>query len=123
MVKKLLIVDDDASVVKLLQAILSDLNLKIETARNGQEALDKAKDGSFSIILLDVMMPIVDGYRVASELSALLGNRMPKILFLTARDTKKERHITTVVGAVGMIQKPFQIPDLRKQITKLIKES
>src|SRR5689334_141968 len=105
--KRILIADDDPDLLDLLKMDLSFLGYDIQTATNGREAIDIATKNIFDLILLDVMMPFVDGYHVASEITEKLGDKAPKIAIMTSRDTVREKGIALLSGAITVVQKPF----------------
>jgi len=110
--RRILIADDDTRLVDLLREFLIPRGFEIQIATNGKEALAQASTGSFDLVLLDVMMPLQDGYHVAAEIHASMGTRAPKILLMTARDARSERHFADLTGAVGILQKPFLLDEL-----------
>ena len=86
---KVLIVDDEPFNVDVLQQELEDLNYQILTAFNGQEALDKIKSQQPDLILLDLMMPVLDGFAVLSQIKADNDLRdIPVIIVSAANDSK-----------------------------------
>jgi CheY-like chemotaxis protein len=117
--QKIMVVDDTAVVRVLVKSILSrDYNI-IE-ACNGQEAIDLSGREVPDLILMDIMMPGVDGY---SACSAIKSNPMTKdipIVMLTAVDYDLNRRLAENVGASGYITKPFGIEDLKKVIDRLL---
>jgi len=86
---RLLVVDDDADIVELLAASLRFSGFEVTTARNGHEALAVAASTRPDLIVLDVMMPGLDGLTVVRRLRES-GNRVPVVL-LTARDSTEDR--------------------------------
>ena len=70
MSKHLLVVDDDEYILELYEELLTEAGYKVDTAKNGQEGLDKIKKKSYNLVLLDVMMPILDGIEVLRKLKA-----------------------------------------------------
>lgn len=119
--KRILIADDDPDLLDLLKMDLSYQGYDILTATNGKDALGLATcNDPVDLILLDVMMPFIDGYHVASEISANLGERMPKIVIMTSRDTVREKGIAMLSGAMHVVQKPFTVEDLHKLIASIL---
>lgn len=118
--KRILIADDDPDLLDLLKMDLSYQGYEILTASNGKDALQLASAREVDVALLDVMMPYIDGYHVASELSSKLGPRSPKILIMTSRDTDREKGIALLSGAVAMIQKPFTMQQLHLIVSQLL---
>lgn len=109
---KILIVDDVLSNVLLLQAILKKEGFGIETASNGLEALSKVKSILPDLILLDVMMPEMDGYEVAARLQDMeIGKEIP-IIFLTALNDTDSIVKGFRLGANDYLTKPFRKEEL-----------
>jgi two-component system response regulator CpxR len=118
--KRILIADDDKMFVSFVQDALAGRGLSIEATFDGESTLSRALSGGFDLILLDVMMPKIDGYHISSELMRAMGERAPKILIVTARDTKTEKAIAYMAGAVGVLQKPFLADELRARVHELL---
>ncbi len=118
--KSILVVDDDPDLVDLLSLDLSNQGYEVLTASNGKEALQLANNRKIDLLLLDVMMPYMDGYHVAHEVSTRLGANAPKVLLMTSRDTVRERGVILMSGADGAIQKPFALNELHQRIEELL---
>lgn len=121
--KRILIADDDPDLLELLKMDLSLLEYEIETATNGKDALEIATKGAFDLVILDVMMPYIDGYHVASELTGKMGSNAPKIMIMTSRDTQREQGVAMMSGATLVLQKPFGMLDLHKKIEEILEKS
>jgi len=117
--KRILIADDDPDLLELLKMDLTFQEYEITTAVNGKEALDIATKEKFDLVLLDVMMPYIDGYHVASEISSKLGSNAPKIMIMTSRDTHREKGIAMMSGAISVMQKPFGMAELHNKIKEI----
>lgn len=108
--KILLLVDDDPTNIKVVHAILGD-NYKIRVAMNGTKALDLAKTKPVpDLILLDVMMPEIDGYEVCGRLKTSQETRDIPVIFLTGKTEVADETRGFKVGAVDYIHKPFSPP-------------
>ncbi|HBL18125.1 MAG: hypothetical protein A2X36_15525 [Elusimicrobia bacterium GWA2_69_24] len=118
--KRILVADDDPDLLDLLKMDLEFQGYEILTANNGKEALEIAGKERLDLVLLDVMMPYIDGYHVASELSAKLGPAVPKIVIMTSRDTVREKGIAMMSGAVSVLQKPFEMAGLHDRIKAIL---
>jgi len=107
--KKVLIVEDDDDLRQIVQWVLEDEGFMVETAKDGREALDYAMARKPSLVLLDMALPIIDGYGVAAGLHETYGDTIP-ILTMTAdgRAAEKAKH----VGAIGYVSKPFELDTL-----------
>jgi len=113
---RILVADDDPDLLELLKMDLGYQGYEILTAANGKDALAVASTQKVDLVLLDVMMPYIDGYHVAYELTSKLGANSPKILIMTSRDTTKEKGVALMSGALSVIQKPFVMDHLHKVI-------
>ncbi|GAA0360092.1 response regulator transcription factor [Alkalibacterium iburiense] len=103
--KKVLMVEDELSIVKLLQYNLEKEGYEVDVAMDGQEGFDMAKENTYSIILLDIMLPSKDGMDVCREL------RQEKVdtpvIMLTAKDSEIDKIVGLEIGADDYITKPF----------------
>ena len=118
--KRILLADDDPDLRNLLREIFEDLGVEWTEVVDGEEALRVAQEKPFDLILLDVMLPFIDGYRVATELTAKLGERCPKILIITCRDLTREAPLAVMSGAVATLQKPFMAKDILEKVSDLL---
>ena len=118
--KRILVADDDPDLLDLLKLDLSYKGYEILTATNGKDALQMAVAEKLDLVLLDVMMPYIDGYHVASEITAKLGSGAPKIVIMTSRDTVREKGIALLSGAMACVQKPFSMQQLHDTISVLL---
>lgn len=117
---RLLVVEDNASLLESIVQILRD-EFAVDTALNGEEGLFLALQNIYDAILLDVMMPEMDGFEVIQKI------RDEKIetpvLFLTARDSLEDRVKGLDFGGDDYIVKPFQAPELKARIRALLRRS
>lgn len=118
--KRILVADDDPDLLDLLKMDLGFQGYEILVAANGKDALQVAMSERLDLILLDVMMPYIDGYHVAYELTNKLGAKAPRILIMTSRDTVKEKGIALMSGATEVLQKPFEMAKLHERIAAII---
>lgn len=118
--RSILVVDDDPDLVDLLSLDLAGQGYEVLTASNGKEALHVVNTRKVDLLLLDVMMPYMDGYHVAHEVSTRQGVNAPKVLLMTSRDTVRERGVILMSGADGAIQKPFALNELHQRIEELL---
>lgn len=102
-----LIIEDDPDIYKLLEIHLKDLNCETKIAENGREGFEKAIEGSFDLIILDIMLPEMDGIAVCQKLRAL-ENYTP-ILMLTAKSEEIDKVLGLESGADDYLTKPFGI--------------
>lgn len=116
---KILIAEDDFELASTLRRILSYEKYDIEIAYNGQQALDEGLTNNYDCIILDVMMPKLDGFTVARTLR--LKNIHTPILMLTARAEIDDRVFGLDSGADDYLTKPFQIKELLARVRALIR--
>jgi len=117
-VAKILVADDEDELLEMIRFTLDADGHAVTTARDGKQALALAQKGTFDCIVLDVMMPHLDGYHVASMLS---GNpNSPPILLLTSRDFDQDQSAIKGSGATAFLSKPFEIPELLKTVRDLV---
>jgi len=102
---KILVVDDTPSNVKVLRTLLAVRGYTVITAENGQDALDKAASEPPDLILMDVVMPVMDGYEACRRLRALPATKDVPIVMVTASGPQ-EKAKALAVGANDMIMKP-----------------
>jgi DNA-binding response OmpR family regulator len=118
--KRILVADDDPDLLDLLKMDLGFQGYEVLTAANGKDALQIALNETLDLVLLDVMMPYIDGYHVAYELTNKLGSKAPRIMIMTSRDTVKEKGIALMSGATEVLQKPFEMAKLHERITAVL---
>ena len=116
----ILVADDDPSVGALLKITLERAGYRVIPAFDGEDALAKAKSARPDLIVLDVMMPGVDGYHVARDLANEHDLPSPKIIILTSRTEERDRQISEQLGADAFITKPFEPDDLVKTVQRLL---
>jgi two-component system KDP operon response regulator KdpE len=116
--QRILLVDDDANLLVVLAEQLHDDGYEVSTARDGQEALRRLEAGWPDLILLDLMMPRVDGLAVAREIKAAAD--LP-IIVLSAIDTADSKaHLLDEV-AEDYVAKPYNYPELRARIQRVLR--
>ncbi|PKH89113.1 response regulator transcription factor [Colwellia sp. Bg11-28] len=116
--KHILLIDDDAELAELLTEYLDSENFKVTSCLDGASGLAKAFDDSFDLILLDVMMPILNGFEV---LKALGGNHKTPILMLTAKGDDNDRILGLELGADDYLAKPFKHRELLARIKAILR--
>lgn len=114
---RLLMVDDDAELLKMLKSYFTIKGYLVETARDGAEALQKISAGP-DLILLDVNMPRMDGMEVCRRIRDMVSC---PILFLTARVEEQDRIDGLLMGGDDYIMKPFSLKELEARVTAHIK--
>jgi two-component system, OmpR family, response regulator len=118
---RVLVVDDEASIRALLSATLRLTGFEVRVASGGHEAMSAAADFSPDLVVLDVMMPDLDGFAVAQALRAA-GQPVP-VLFLTARDSVEDRISGLTVGADDYVAKPFSLEEVVLRIRAILRRS
>jgi two-component system response regulator MprA len=118
---QILVVDDEPAVRRALERALRLENYDIELAADGREALDRLADRPADAVILDVMMPGIDGLEVCRRMRAA-GDRTP-ILMLTARDAIDDRVQGLDVGADDYLVKPFALRELQARVRALLRRS
>ncbi|TBU97271.1 heavy metal response regulator transcription factor [Stutzerimonas kirkiae] len=116
---KLLVAEDEPKTGAYLQQGLSEAGFTVERVMNGSEALQRALDEAYDLLILDVMMPGLDGWSVLRAVRAA-GRQVP-VLFLTARDGIEERVKGLELGADDYLVKPFAFAELLARVRTLLR--
>jgi two-component system alkaline phosphatase synthesis response regulator PhoP len=119
--RRILLVEDEPSLVLTLADRLVSEHYEVETAGDGDAAVDRAVSGSFDLILLDVMLPGRDGFEVCRELRQR-GLQIP-ILMLTARGQVVDRVVGLKLGADDYVTKPFEMIELLARVEALLRRA
>ena len=117
---KILVVDDEQLLVKGMKFNLENEGYTVETAYDGATAIDMAKSGGFDLIILDLMMPQVDGLTACMRIREF--SNVP-IIMLTARSEDADKIIGLESGADDYITKPFNILELKARIRALLRRA
>lgn len=123
MQKKVLVVDDEPHIVKAIRFYLEDEDFEVITATEGSEALDLAEKHQPDLIILDVMMPCMDGFEVCRELRSRSRTRLIPIILLTARESVEDKVRGFDLGADDYITKPFNNRELLARVKSRIRRS
>jgi signal transduction histidine kinase len=118
---KILIVDDEERNLRLIEANLIPFGYDVITARDGEEALKKAREKSPDVILLDIMMPGMDGFEVARVLKEEEETRIIPIVMVTALRETQDRIKALEVGADDFLSKPVDKMELKARVKSLLK--
>ncbi|RTY92898.1 response regulator [Flavobacterium sp. RSP46] len=118
--KKILIVDDEPNIVMSLEYAFKKNNFEVFIARDGQEALDILKNKLPDVIILDVMMPMVDGYATLEQIKKDERLQHCKVIFLSAKNKETDIEKGLSLGANLYVVKPFSIKKLVDQVHELI---
>ena len=120
MPKKVLVVDDEKLIVKGIRFSLEQDGMEVDCAYDGEEALNKAKSNSYDMILLDIMLPKMDGFEVCQAIREF--SDMP-IVMLTAKGDDMDKILGLEYGADDYITKPFNILEVKARIKAIMRRS
>jgi DNA-binding response OmpR family regulator len=118
--KKILVCDDDSLLVDLIEFRLSAKGYDVEIARDGGEALARLGEGTPDAILLDAMMPVVDGYELLRRIREQDATRDVPVIMLTARKQEQDIVSALELGANDYLVKPFIPEELVARLGRLI---
>lgn len=117
---RILVIEDDPHLLRSLAATLREENYAVDTAADGEDGLFKASQGGYDAIVLDVMMPRLNGWQVLASLRP--AHKTP-VLMLTAKDTVQDRVKGLDTGADDYLTKPFDIEELLARLRALIRRA
>ncbi len=120
--KRILVVEDEAELVKAMQIRLEQAGYEALVAYDGMEALDKARKEKPDLIILDLLLPKMDGYRVCAMLKRDVRYMKIPIIMLTARAQESDEKLGYECGADAFITKPFQHEAVLAKIKELLQE-
>jgi DNA-binding response OmpR family regulator len=115
-----LVADDDADIVRFVEVNLRLEGFQVLTARDGQEALTKALDLQPDVVLLDVLMPRIDGYTVCERLRADDRGAAIAVILLTANFITADQEVARRAGADDFVVKPFDPCELMTRVKELV---
>jgi two-component system alkaline phosphatase synthesis response regulator PhoP len=118
--KKILIVDDEPNIVMSLEYTFKKSNFEVFIARDGQEALDIVKSTFPDVIILDVMMPMVDGYATLEQIKKDANLKHTKVIFLSAKNKESDIQKGLALGADAYLTKPFSVKKIVEQVNDLL---
>ena len=118
--KKILIVDDEQDIVESLKFVLETYDYTCYCAYNGEDGLKLAREIIPDLIILDVMMPRINGYKISRLLKFDSKYKNIPILMITARSQEEDKLIGEETGADEYITKPFDLDDVLKQVEKYL---
>ncbi len=117
---RVLIVDDEKLIVKGIRFSLEQDGMEVDTAYDGQEAVDKAREGDFDIILLDVMLPVLTGFEALQQIREF--STVP-VMMLTAKGEDMDKILGLEYGADDYITKPFNILEVKARIKAIVRRT
>jgi two-component system, OmpR family, response regulator len=118
---RLLVVDDEPNILELLSATLRFSGFEVASASTGHEALAMAQSFKPDLLVLDVMMPGIDGFDVARRLRA--GGARTPVLFLTARDSDEDKITGLTIGGDDYVTKPFSLEEVIARIRSILRRT
>uniref|UniRef100_UPI003B3A89AD response regulator n=1 Tax=Spirosoma sp. TaxID=1899569 RepID=UPI003B3A89AD len=116
---RVLVVEDNLINQKLILQVLKRLGYQTQIADNGEKALDLLQNNTFDIILMDIQMPVMDGYETTRHIRTKLKSSIP-IIAMTAHALASEREECLKTGMNDFLPKPFQVDDLRRLMLKYL---
>ncbi|MBE5860132.1 MAG: response regulator transcription factor [Butyrivibrio sp.] len=120
MANKVLVVDDERTIVKGIKFSLEQDGMKVDCAYDGEEAVNLAKANTYDIILLDVMLPVIDGFEVCQQIREF--SQVP-IVMLTAKGDDMDKILGLDYGADDYITKPFNILEVKARIKAIMRRT
>ena len=117
---KILVADDDSHVVKLLKHVLQSNGYDVLTCSGGQNALDLAVQSNPQLIILDAMMPVIDGYQVLWHLGNRAETRDIPTIMLSSRSSSQDVHQGLKLGAREYMFKPFSVYELLNRVDNVL---
>lgn len=120
MANKILIVDDEKLIVKGLKFSLEQDGMEVDAAYDGQEAVDKIRENEYDMVLLDIMLPIIDGMQVCQQVREF--SQVP-IIMLTAKGDDMDKILGLEYGADDYITKPFNILEVKARIKAILRRN
>jgi DNA-binding response OmpR family regulator len=123
MTKKILIIEDDKDIVELLNHYLEKENFVLKDALDGSSGLTKAKSENFDLIILDIMLPEMDGLEVCKELRSDPKTKSVPIIMLTAKGEESDKIVGLELGADDYVTKPFSPKELVARVKSLLRRA
>ncbi len=119
--QRILVIEDEPNILMVLEDDLRLEGYRVLEARDGKEGFQKAKEGNFDLIILDIMLPSMDGIEILKELRKA-GNRTP-VLMLTARKQEVDKVLGLGLGADDYVTKPFSQRELTARVKALLRRA
>jgi DNA-binding response OmpR family regulator len=116
-----LVIDDEPQVAWMLQFSLEAEGYRTFTARDGRAALEAVVEHRPHLLLLDIMMPIMDGWGVLEQLNRMPAADRPRVIMVSARTSARDRDRATELGADAFVSKPFDIDHLVGTVASLLR--
>ena len=123
MSQSILIVDDEDYIVTSLSFVMKNAGYEVDSAGDGEVALEKVRSKAPDLIILDVMMPKLDGFEVCKAIRANPEWNSVRIIMLTAKGRDSEREKGLAMGADDYLTKPFSTRDILKRAQEILSET
>ena len=120
---RLLVVEDDIDIGNMLKIYFSGMEFEVDVAVRGSDALEKTKQSLPHLIVLDIMLPDIDGYEVCRNLRTNMRTSHIPVIFLTQKDERSDKLQGLELGADDYITKPFDIEELKLRVQGAIRRS
>ncbi len=117
--KRILVIEDDQDINTLIAMNLKDMNHDVDTCDHGGRGFEMAKGGQYDLLVLDLMLPQMDGLEICRSLRA--ANVFTPILMLTARDSEADRVVGLEMGADDYLTKPFSVRELQARVKAMLR--
>ncbi|MCW9034626.1 MAG: response regulator transcription factor [Rhodospirillales bacterium] len=117
--RQVLVVEDDPDIASLISMHLGDNGFEVQVENRGDTGLEAFKEGAFDLVVLDLMLPNMDGLTLCREMRT--GNGYIPILMLTAKSTELDRVLGLEMGADDYLTKPFSLPELIARVKALLR--
>jgi DNA-binding response OmpR family regulator len=114
-----LVVDDEPQVVWMLRFSLEAEGYQTYSARDGRAALEEVRVHHPRLMLLDIMMPVMDGWSVLQQMQSLSPDERPRVVVVSARSSLRDRAKAIELGADAFVSKPFNVDDLLQVVHEL----
>ena len=116
----IMVVDDDAAIRDVVATVLEEEGYTVITAASGEEALAMLHGRLPALVILDMRMPVMDGWEFAERVRARYENRVPLLVMTAAVDARQR---AAQVGAAGILSKPFDLHDLIRAVDQLLDQN
>lgn len=121
--QSILIVDDESYIVTSLSYVMKNAGFAVDSAADGEEALEKIKANAPDLVILDIMMPKLDGFEVCKAIRANPDWNSVRIIMLTAKGRDSEREKGLQLGADDYLTKPFSTRDILQRAKDVLQEA
>lgn len=123
LMKKIMIIEDQLNIIELIRFNLEQQNYEVDYATDGESGLKKIREGDFDLLILDLMLPKIDGITVCKTLRAVPQFQKMPILMLTAKSTETDKVLGLEIGADDYVTKPFSVRELMARVSALLRRT